>query len=38
MIYAGQGDLSKPVVRISNMRAMSSADLNRLSKCFAQRA
>jgi 2-aminoethylphosphonate-pyruvate transaminase len=38
VIYAGQGDLSKTLFRISTMGAVTSADMNRLLKCFAQRA
>ena len=38
VIYAGQGDLSKMLFRISTMGALTSADMNRLLKCFAQRA
>ena len=38
VIYAGQGDLSKMLFRISTMGAVTSADMNRLLKCFAQRA
>jgi 2-aminoethylphosphonate-pyruvate transaminase len=38
VIYAGQGDLAKMLFRISTMGAVSSADMNRLLKCFAQRA
>ena len=37
MIYAGQGDLSNTQLRISTMGALTSADINRLLKCFAQR-
>ena len=37
VIYAGQGDLSKMLFRISTMGAVTSADINRLLKCFAQR-
>ena len=37
VIYAGQGDLSKTLFRISTMGAVTSADMNRLLKCFAQR-
>ena len=35
VIYAGQGDLSKVLFRISTMGAVSCADMNRLLKCFA---
>jgi 2-aminoethylphosphonate-pyruvate transaminase len=38
VIYAGQGDLFKMLFRISTMGAVTSADMNRLLKCFAQRA
>jgi 2-aminoethylphosphonate-pyruvate transaminase len=38
VIYAGQGDLSKMLFRISTMGAVSSADMNRLLKCVAQLA
>jgi len=37
VIYAGQGDLSKMLFRISTMGAVTSADINRLLKCFARR-
>jgi 2-aminoethylphosphonate-pyruvate transaminase len=37
VIYAGQGDLSKTLFRISTMGAVTSADMHRLLKCFAQR-
>jgi 2-aminoethylphosphonate-pyruvate transaminase len=37
VIYAGQGDLSKTLFRISTMGAVTPADINRLLKCFAQR-
>jgi 2-aminoethylphosphonate-pyruvate transaminase len=36
VIYAGQGDLSKMLFRISTMGAVSSADMTRLLKCFAR--
>jgi len=36
VIYAGQGDLSKTLFRISTMGAVTSADMNRLLKCFAR--
>ena len=36
VIYAGQGDLAKSLFRISTMGHVTSADLNRLLKCFAQ--
>jgi 2-aminoethylphosphonate-pyruvate transaminase len=36
VIYAGQGDLSKVLFRISTMGRVSSADLSRLLKCCAQ--
>jgi 2-aminoethylphosphonate-pyruvate transaminase len=38
VIYAGQGDLSKMLFRIATMGAVTSADINRLLKCFAQQA
>jgi 2-aminoethylphosphonate-pyruvate transaminase len=38
VIYAGQGDLAKSLFRISTMGHVTSADLNRLLKCFAQQA
>jgi 2-aminoethylphosphonate-pyruvate transaminase len=38
VIYAGQGDLSKMLFRISTMGAVSSADMTRLLKCFARAA
>jgi 2-aminoethylphosphonate-pyruvate transaminase len=37
VIYAGQGDLSKTLFRISTMGNVTCADMNRLLKCFAQR-
>jgi len=37
VIYAGQGDLSKTLFRISTMGAVTGADISRLLKCFAQR-
>jgi 2-aminoethylphosphonate-pyruvate transaminase len=37
VIYAGQGDLSKTLFRISTMGAVTPADMHRLLKCFAQR-
>jgi 2-aminoethylphosphonate-pyruvate transaminase len=36
VIYAGQGDLSSVLFRISTMGCVSSADMSRLLKCFAQ--
>lgn len=36
VIYAGQGDLSKSLFRISTMGQVTPADMNRLLKCFAQ--
>jgi 2-aminoethylphosphonate-pyruvate transaminase len=36
VIYAGQGDLSKTLFRISTMGQVTAADINRLLKCFAQ--
>jgi 2-aminoethylphosphonate-pyruvate transaminase len=36
VIYAGQGDLSKSLFRISTMGCLTSADLERLIGCFAQ--
>ena len=36
VIYAGQGDLSKTLFRISTMGAVTGADISRLLKCFAQ--
>jgi 2-aminoethylphosphonate-pyruvate transaminase len=36
VIYAGQGDLSKIVFRISTMGDLSSLDIERLLKCFAK--
>jgi 2-aminoethylphosphonate-pyruvate transaminase len=36
VIYAGQGDLAKTLFRISTMGHVTSADMNRLLKCFAQ--
>jgi 2-aminoethylphosphonate-pyruvate transaminase len=38
VIYAGQGDLSKTLFRISTMGAVTVADMNRLLKCFARLA
>jgi 2-aminoethylphosphonate-pyruvate transaminase len=38
VIYAGQGDLSRMLFRISTMGAVSSADMTRLLKCFARAA
>jgi 2-aminoethylphosphonate-pyruvate transaminase len=36
VIYAGQGDLSKTLFRISTMGQVTTADMNRLLKCFAR--
>jgi 2-aminoethylphosphonate-pyruvate transaminase len=36
VIYAGQGELAKKLFRISTMGNVTSADMNRLLKCFAQ--
>jgi 2-aminoethylphosphonate-pyruvate transaminase len=36
VIYAGQGDLSKVLFRISTMGCVSSADVSRLLKCVAR--
>jgi 2-aminoethylphosphonate-pyruvate transaminase len=36
VIYAGQGDLSKTLFRISTMGNLTSADIDRLLKCFTQ--
>ncbi|MDB6087695.1 MAG: 2-aminoethylphosphonate aminotransferase [Gammaproteobacteria bacterium] len=36
VIYAGQGDLSKTLFRISTMGDLSSADIDRLVKCCAK--
>jgi 2-aminoethylphosphonate-pyruvate transaminase len=36
VIYAGQGDLSKVLFRISTMGQVSSADMSRLLKCCAR--
>lgn len=38
VIYAGQGDLSRMLFRISTMGAVTSADMTRLLKCFARPA
>ncbi len=38
VIYAGQGDLSKMLFRISTMGTVSSADMTRLLKCFPRAA
>ena len=35
VIYAGQGDLSKALFRISTMGAVTPADMERLLQCFA---
>jgi 2-aminoethylphosphonate-pyruvate transaminase len=36
VIYAGQGDLSKTLFRISTMGNLGSADIERLLSCFAR--
>jgi 2-aminoethylphosphonate-pyruvate transaminase len=36
VIYAGQGDLSKTLFRISTMGNLTSADIDRLLTCFAR--
>jgi 2-aminoethylphosphonate-pyruvate transaminase len=36
VIYAGQGDLSKSLFRISTMGELSSADIDRLVQCFSR--
>jgi 2-aminoethylphosphonate-pyruvate transaminase len=36
VIYAGQGDLSKSLFRVSTMGHLTSADLDRLIRCFAR--
>jgi 2-aminoethylphosphonate-pyruvate transaminase len=36
VIYAGQGDLSKTLFRISTMGHVTAADMDRLLKCFGQ--
>jgi 2-aminoethylphosphonate-pyruvate transaminase len=36
IIYAGQGNLSKSLFRISTMGALTSADIDRLLLCFAR--
>jgi 2-aminoethylphosphonate-pyruvate transaminase len=36
VIYAGQGDLSKTLFRVSTMGNLTTADLTRLVRCFAQ--
>jgi 2-aminoethylphosphonate-pyruvate transaminase len=36
VIYAGQGDLSKTLFRISTMGNLGSVDIERLLKCFAK--
>jgi 2-aminoethylphosphonate-pyruvate transaminase len=36
VIYAGQGGLSKTLFRISTMGHLTSADIDRLIKCFAK--
>ena len=35
VIYAGQGDLSQTLFRISTMGNLTSADMQRLLQCFA---
>jgi len=35
VIYAGQGDLSQTLYRISTMGNLTSADMQRLLQCFA---
>ena len=37
VIYAGQGNLSKSLFRISTMGNLTSADMDRLVQCFARR-
>jgi 2-aminoethylphosphonate-pyruvate transaminase len=36
VIYAGQGNLSKSLFRISTMGAVTSSDIERLLRCFAR--
>jgi 2-aminoethylphosphonate-pyruvate transaminase len=36
VIYAGQGDLSKTLFRISTMGELATGDIDRLLKCFAK--
>ena len=36
VIYAGQGDLAQTLFRISTMGDLTSADIDRLLKCFAE--
>ena len=36
VIYAGQGNLSKTLFRISTMGNLTSQDMDRLLRCFAQ--
>jgi 2-aminoethylphosphonate-pyruvate transaminase len=36
IIYAGQGNLSKSLFRISTMGDLTSADIDRLLLCFAR--
>ena len=36
VIYAGQGNLSKILFRISTMGNVSAADIERLLKCFSR--
>jgi len=35
VIYAGQGDLSKTLFRISTMGELTPQDMDRLIRCFA---
>jgi len=36
VIYAGQGDLSKTLFRISTMGNLNKTDIDRLLTCFAK--
>jgi 2-aminoethylphosphonate-pyruvate transaminase len=36
VIYAGQGDLSKTLFRISTMGNLTSGDMDRLIQCFSR--
>jgi 2-aminoethylphosphonate-pyruvate transaminase len=36
VIYAGQGDLSRTLFRISTMGNLTRADIDRLLTCFAK--
>jgi 2-aminoethylphosphonate-pyruvate transaminase len=36
VIYAGQGELSQTLFRISTMGNLTSADIGRLLRCFAE--